>query len=347
MADSQRATDEGTLAEWDRLVKNGHATYRQIGEQVGLTGEAVRKRLRTWRRQNSSPTLPDTGDPFTVLDLKHPPTESDLLNLLEQVGAMQGVLGNLDTRQEVATIQLDTSEPAVVAFSGDWHVGGEGTDHTALQRHLKLVRETPDCYTVLMGDYCDNFLSRGTPPATAEQVIPSGPQIRLAAHFFAYIAPKVLAFVEGNHDNWTWKLANLSYVQAAAERLQKPYLRHGGILNLRVGQVQYRIAVRHDYKFKSALNTTNSQRQFHYFTGGADIVALGHLHYGEVQHKELAGAETVWLRNGSFKVFDDYAHQIGVGHGQPVMPAVVLYPDRRKLLPFRNLEDAVEFVQGR
>lgn len=314
-----------------------------------MSGEQLRRQVRQWRERTALPPPPsppsEEGDPLEILDLKQAPTERDLMNLLEQVCGMQGALNHLDTRQETVNIAIKTQEPIILCFSGDWHIGGDGTDHTALQNHLRLIRETPHCYVLLMGDYCDNFQPRGTPPATGDQVIPAGPQLRLAAHFFAYVAEKVLGFIEGNHDNWTWKLVGFSYVQAAAERLTKPYLRHGGTVNLKVGNTEYRIAIRHDFRFKSALNSTNSQRQMFHFTGGADIVALGHLHFGEIHHKEIAGRETIWLRNGTFKVDDDFAYQIGVGKGQPVMPAVVLYPTLKKMIPFRRLEDAVACLQ--
>lgn len=281
---------------------------------------------------------------LTYHDRKSEPSVDDIRDYWDAIIALQEASQNLRTQQTEANISIDTDRPIAVAFWGDWHIGGIGTDHTALLRDRDTIISTDGIYTIQMGDYSDNNLQFGHRGAVYEQVIPPGAQDLLVLDIAKSIKNVALAWVKGNHDDWSDKTNNSDFLQALCSISEAVNLWHGGILYLTVGKITYKIGVKHKPQFESSLNTTNAQRRLNEFFAGCDIVAVADKHYRDLQQKIHMGRNTVWLRSGTYKVLDDFGQRIGGYRGEIGVPIVILHPNTKKIVPFYDLYDGIEYL---
>ena len=333
-------TDEEFLYLLDLVNQYPDQTYRQYAEALTrkfdreFSAEAVRKKLKRIGEQKGA---------ISFIDRKNA-TEHDPEKLLDVVIQAQKEFQEIDDRQTSVTVNIEDEKPIGICFSGDWHIGGLYTDHEQLRRDSEIIRDTDGLFNILMGDYCDNYITRSHPGGSFEQVITADKQKELCEYFFTrYYKRGNLAVLKGNHDNWEYKETGEDFVKYLARRIESPYLWYGGRITLRFGDATYCIQAHHSYKYNSSLNTTNSQRNLFAATH-ADIIALGHVHTNETHAKSVGGFDTVWMRTGSYKITDDYSQWIGGLRSDARVPMCVLFPDRKKIVDFRDMRDGIEYL---
>jgi len=305
---------------------------RKFGRE--FTKESVRNKLKR---------VGNTKSKIHFIDRKNA-EERDPEKLLSVVIKAQKEFQRQDDRQTSVTIEIDDDKPIGICFSGDWHIGGLYTDHEQLKADSAIVEATDGLYNVLMGDYTDNYITRSHPGGAFEQVITPEKQRELCEYFFTkYYQRGNIAVLKGNHDQWSVKETGEDFVKYLARKIGSPYLWYGGEIIIRLGEATYRIHAHHSYRYNSSLNTTNSQRNLFNATH-ADIIALGHIHTNETHAKTVGGKDTVWMRTGSYKITDDYSQWLGGLKGDPRVPMCVLFPDRKKIVDFRDMYDGIEYL---
>ncbi|MET3699527.1 calcineurin-like phosphoesterase family protein [Bacillus oleivorans] len=252
-----------------------------------------------------------------------------------------------DDRQTSITLDIDGDKPIGIVFTGDWHVGGLYTAHKEMLEDFKVISETDGLYNIAMGDYADNYNSNSHKGGMFEQIENPDKQKDLVQYLFTeFLGNSNLAIIRGNHDYWETKETSEDFVKRVARLIDSPYLWYGGEINLRLGSQVYKIIARHTFQGNSALNTTNSQRRLFDETQG-DVVALGHLHYNEIHSKTKAGKDTVWIRTGTYKRTDDYTQWVvgGSGRGDIRQPMIILFPDKKEILDFRDMYRGIEYLK--
>jgi len=77
----------------------------------------------------------------------------------------------------------------------------------------------------------------------------------------------------------------------------------------------------------------------------AEVIA--HFHFADLQLQARGRHErTIWLRSGTYKVlYDDYAARHGFSGGDPAMPMVVFWPDRKHMVPFASFRDGIDYLR--
>ena len=115
-----------------------------------------------------------------------------------------------------------------------------------------------------------------------------------------------------------------------------------------MGEQRYVIAVTHNAKGNSRLNTSNAQRRTYDewpVWENCDIICCGHLHYNDMHHATRKGGECLYLRSGTYKIRDSYAADNGFKPEWGV-PLAILYPDTKKVIGFKGnkFEDGVRFL---
>ena len=331
-------TDEQIKYMFEYMKREPDATYQDIAEALTekfgrvFTAEAVRKKAKRTEKGKIS-----------YFDRKNAETK-DPQKLLSVLIKAQKELQDLDERQTSVTVDIDDEKPIGICFTGDWHVGGLYTDHEQLLKDSKLIKNVDGMYSVLMGDYSDNYITRSHAGGQYEQILNPDKQRDLVEYLFTeFYASRNIAVLKGNHDNWEYKETGEDFVKYLARKIDSPYLWYGGEIRLRFGEVTYRIHAHHSYKYNSSINTTNSQRNLFAATH-ADIIALGHVHTNETHAKSAGGKDTVWMRTGSYKITDDYSQWLGGLRSDPRVPMVILFPDRKKIIDFRDMRDGVEYL---
>ena len=74
----------------------------------------------------------------------------------------------------------------------------------------------------------------------------------------------------------------------------------------------------------------------------ADIVVVSHHHQAAVEQQPHSDKDRVYIRPGSMKGPDRFARSLGYAKTGSAIPTVILWPDKRQMLSFLNLEEAVE-----
>jgi hypothetical protein len=171
-------------------------------------------------------------------------------------------------------------------------------------------------------------------------------QDKLVMRIFERTKPKHLVTIRGCHDDWDKRNANKDFIQALCDITGAVNLWHGGIVNLTVGDYEYRIGARHKFKYESSLNTTNSQRGFMNEFGPCDIVAVAHKHFCEVFDAHKMGQDTIYLRSGSYKRYDEFGQKLAGYEGIYGIPIVILYPDRKLALPFKDFSIGLQMLKA-
>jgi hypothetical protein len=242
--------------------------------------------------------------------------------------------------------RIQTDSPILLTNFSDVHLGYEFTDHQRALEDMRLIRDTPGAFATFGGDGIDNHIKHRSAMITAK----SSPAEQFAAleYFLSEGGGKLLAGISGNHEYWTKGFAGLDYLTTVFGRLKIAYTPHRLRLILKVNEQEYRIEVRHTYRFKSSLNLSNQlQRMYDYTDWQWDIGCVGHTHDGPfVVPFDRHGRSRWGSLTGSYKVFCDHSEQWGFNHAAPSSPAFILYPDRHEIVGFKDVRVAVAYLNA-
>ena len=252
--------------------------------------------------------------------------------------------------QNEITARIKTERPVAVAFMGDLHIGNENTDYKRILEDVNAMREAEGLYVVLMGDLIDNYISNSFTSGLWEALVNLQLQKRLAEDLFSWLKGSILANVIGNHEGRSYKADAFEFQAYLSEKYDVPYLRHGGMIRLVVGGgggpgVEYKIAIRHKYRFNSSFNLTHTVKRLFEHFGVFDVSVVAHGHVPAIEETIKHGEYRIFIRTGTYKVTDYYTEESGFYGAAVAVPTVVFFPDRKKMLPFRDFRDALSFLQ--
>lgn len=339
---------------WDTIAE-------RVNQQFGLklSAESCRAKLRRFRRVFPDRFKELSESPWVQpIPAADPPDDAEItdIRVVERIWGsllqVQDNLAEIDTVKPVVEIAVETDRPWGKVFFSDQHVLGVGVNHRRLEHDLKVWDQHRDIMGVAdLGDNLDQFLPTKHPSAMMETLARPGVQRSMVRHLWKkYLGDGLLKVkVRGNHDAWS-AAADYDFAADLASEMRVPFLGDGGRVWLKVGGELYKLELRHDFPFKSSLNTTNSQRRLFEFALGADVVVFGHLHYPDMGFPWRHGQDVAMLRCSTYKERDPWAQakglQLGYAIPPPDMPMVIFWPDRHKILPFRNYEDGLVHLKA-
>ena len=326
------------MADYDNraleLVEQGK-THREISEILSISMKQVNHGIYRARK---------------ALKIHYPDkrtyTEDDVDNFFSQIVGLQAAAEKLNTRQVKASVIINDDKPIGVVKTGDWHVGAVGTDYNLLKEDIQKIKETDGLYAVGAGDYKDNY-KPGTPMAGMfEQIIQPGMQDMVVCSLMEELTEKMLVLVRGCHDSWDKKTGDTDFLETLCAITGAVNLWHGGEIKLTVGQQPYLWRIRHKYKYTSSLNFENAMRRIMEVQGPSDVASEAHFHNAYIMDRHTMGEYRVLMRSGSYKVWDEYGQQIAGYKGKPSCPMVIFYPDRRKMIPVRDMDAGIDILKG-
>jgi hypothetical protein len=168
----------------------------------------------------------------------------------------QKVVFEKHARKQKQAITLP-NEPVAIAFLSDLHIGSAGTDYQAIKVDAELIAATPGMYAGFHGDGTDNWIVGKLTALQRGQAIGFDAERLLFESWIDLIAPKLLWWVEGNHDDWTEKLVGSSPNRAALQGARAIYDRNQAILKLHHAGQSRLIVIRHKWRFSSIFNPTH------------------------------------------------------------------------------------------
>lgn len=218
---------------------------------------------------------------------------------------------------EVAYIEHDFShlDSLRVYAIGDVHKGAATHQSERWREWLGYVKDTPNAVIIGTGDF-HNAAIIGSKSDPYEERMTVGEAKRELRAELKPVADKILVLVPGNHDWRIFRAVGDCPVEDLADSLGCPYGRAAVLLNIKVGDVDYQIYLRH--------GTGNSQTLASLSKSGmvfplADVHISGHTHRPAVTTDECfiaEGGQIVrrqrhYTVSGSFLGYERYAAERG------------------------------------
>jgi len=273
--------------------------------------------------------------------------EMDFEQLWETSYAFQKASRKLSSRQDEITIELDVDYPIGVPFLADAHIGAVSAPLDYIRTRFEMVAENPRFYPFSVGDTIDNYLPASHPQGMFGTMFPPELQKELVLNLYLKIYGRWLAVVQGCHEEFSHSADDFDFTKYLAHQLGCANLGFGGVVNLKVGEQIYRIALRHKYRFNSSYNPTHCPKQLVRFEyPNADIACVAHNHRAACEQLSHRDKDRIYVRPGSFKGPDRYARSLGFTDTGSAIPVVILWPDKRQMLPFLHLEQAIEVLNS-
>lgn len=161
---------------------------------------------------------------------------------------------------------------------------------------------------------------------------------------------KILAIVDEEcHAGWTKKRTGQNLNRWMFEETGVPMIKNGGMVTLKVGNVEYTNAIFHQAKGHGAVNKENAPRRIHDRIKKADLVWLGHWHtyfgYSEYRYYEEQRELIGGLMAGCYKT-DEWMRGRSGQVGDPGGQGVILFPDRKTFVIVPEPELGVQIVEA-
>jgi hypothetical protein len=289
---------------------------------------------------------PQVKGGIEYVDKRPTPTAEDVTNYWDKLKQLNQSITDMDTKQTKTTIRLSGNKPIGIAHWGDWHLGAQGIDYESFERDKADLLSVEGAYFIGMGDYKENQKANLIPSGTHEQIATTDLQDKLVVNFMSELKSKALALVRGCHDSWDKRMNNYDFVEhlCSKEVADCVNLWHGGEINIDLGIESYKINARHKSKGNSGLNTTNAQRRLLDEKGIADVFAVAHLHYPDLQQVPRHDRDVCYVRSGSIKQYDEHGQQLNGYEGTEGTPLLIYFPDRHEVLPFKNLQRGLDYL---
>ena len=342
-------TDEEFIARFPTRQRRSILNKRRV---MGLTSSTEIDRLRRERAVNPdyvAPVEEDDGPTIDVDDIRRlaelpdDPEEWDAQHALafaDHMAKARQIATGIAPASTDAVHVFDDGLPIAICLLGDFHVGASGVEWFRLKDDLKTIGETDGLYAIGMGDYAEGVSGSMGKLSTALHGLGAFPDRRTQQlaiiEICKQVGPKWLAFAEGNHDGWSDRQAAYNFTYDVARAINAPFFREaGGSVYVTVGQVEYLIAVAHDWHGKSRINPSNKQRRMleeWRARERPDVVCTGHTHHNLAHQEQKNGMDPVYLNSGTFKTSDRYSTDRKF-HPAYGVPMVILYPDERVAVP--------------
>jgi hypothetical protein len=247
--------------------------------------------------------------------------------------------------QETAKIEIDTDKPICVLALSDTHVCDWATDHELLESITDEILSTPNLYVALLGDLAQMAIKLRSVAEVSSNMLPPELQVLYVESWLNEIAPKVLFATWDNHA--IDREESQSGISAFARLQNRRFVYHSGIghPDVQVGNEVYRFAVSHRFQGRSIRNPTHAVMRYLMDEGhDREIGIQGDYHVPGITKFTHGAATKVAIHTGSFQTNSGYAKRWFSIFTHPVMPAVILYPDKHVMSPVWSLEEAKPFL---
>jgi hypothetical protein len=337
------------------MVKWTADEIKTLKEYYGkITGEMIQREYlpgRTWGAIRSQAVRMGLKSDLTTKPRFKPPINVDehskIKNLWTAIYEFQEKSKTLSTRVDEQTVEIPTKKPIALGFLADAHIGSITCKYEDLVNRFKLMKKTRNFYVVSVGDTVDNYLPEPHSAGMFGQLVPPELQKQLVEQLFSTMKGRWLGVVQGCHDDWSHQVDDFDWTKYLASQLECPNFGFGGLLTIKVGDTSYRVMMRHKYRFNSSANLTHTVKRMREQLGDFDMGCVSHHHQAAIEQVVLQDAvDRIFIRPGSFKSADRYARSLGFSDTGAYIPTVILFPERRMMIPFLHLEQAAAVMKS-
>lgn len=236
--------------------------------------------------------------------------------------------------------------PVGLVLLADIHGGGK-CDYQAIFDDVELVKSTKGVYCGVCGDITDNFIIGKLASIQNKQPTTFAMEVKFAEWFIEEIRPKLLFWVSGNHDNWTYKASGIDIYKKYLEDVNCLYDRHQIVFDLIKGAFKERIFIRHKFKYKSIYNPTHGEETAWERIGiDYDIVVGSHYHQACLFREFIkAGKKRLAILMGTYKIKDEYAEELGFARSYGTGSCMLVYDKNYQRYQFDNILQGIDYLK--
>lgn len=229
-------------------------------------------------------------------------------------------------------LRVRSENELAMMFFGDWHIERGYSSLDEIDKDIETVETTPNMVAVGCGDYFSNHIKHKAGQNNRKSSIME--EINKVAMKFAQLGPeKLIAVVCGNHDDWTNAFSGVDILSMICNWHGIHYAADEARLSVTVGEQQWEIMARHEYRYNSNQNPTHShlkylEREHEPF----DIGVMGHTHAPGMSLYPWQGKMRTLIRTGAYQRTSKYARYKGYTTSEQwanehiYSPVVVLSP---------------------
>lgn len=323
-----------------------HAEFLAAGfDRSNPSWNTMRRDLRRQGLLTETAATSNTDRPLrvTFTDKRKPRLKWREVNRL--MALVQDFREEVAGEQHFARIEVDTDRPFPVLCLSDLHVGSVAVWYDGLERLTDQILAVPDLRVLLLGDVANAAIrSRGIAENRAD-FLSFGEQVDYVRDWLEELDGRVLAAVWGNHETQREEelTGSSSFGRLFAEKtVYSPGICH---IDLRVGEVEYRVAVTHKLgrnKRNPAAPAANYIRD----NPSIDVAMAGDSHEPGLQEFAFDGRKRVAVNTGSLSLKDAYARRHFSLRTEPVFPVVVFNPRRHSPAAFWTVDDWLDSTEG-
>jgi hypothetical protein len=324
-----------------------------LAETFGVTTTAINKKLGRmrkvgrigWARPCYGPQRPAPGfTPLVTADKKIPEGDEDFLDLII---AGTKAINKKDVRQEEVFPKYENYGWTGLVIGGDWHFEHYKTNTPALIEDLKIIGREPNLLFGFNGDSVDVIDLRFLELENETISIPIRRLYEIVEYLFSLV-PNTLFMVMGCHDNWVRTRARFDIMEALQSKIPGYYLGFGGTVNLKLGDVVYRIVAYHKYGCEAKYNIFHPCSNYlNQMDATADVVAIAHRHdLVGVAYAYIQGRPRIFIRSGSHQYKTDYAWKEGFRGAIARWPMVLLNGKEKRMIPVPNFKEGIPILRA-
>lgn len=347
------ATDEDLMkAAYDLWLRN--EDFKDVYPMFpDMAPASVRRKIYVYRDRLAIQADPDYLPPAAAPELKGAldelEDEFDEEEVWEEAVAMgkrtlkDGIIPEREINFDYGTVGL--------VFMADLHLGNAGVDYARIDREIDLILDTPGMYVVTVGDLIDNFIiGRLMQLRMNESPMVVQKEWVLVRRVMRRLAPRLIACVSGNHDNWTYVLSGVDYFQEVTKQIQPHVLYAKDELRsiVRVGDHEFRLRARHKWRGFSMYNPTHgTERGAKFDDYPFHIGVAAHTHAGGYSRDfNVHGENATAILCGTYKRKDSYAIVEGFSRPNRSTAVTAIIDDEGGLMGVNNLRMARNYLRG-
>lgn len=219
---------------------------------------------------------------------------------------------------------------------GDVHIGAKSHHSRMWQQWLDFLLAKPNASLLGTGDFLNTAIL-GSKSDVYDERMTVGEAKRLLIDQLAPLAEagRIDALMPGNHEDRITRAIGDCPIRDVADSLNVPYIEAAGMFLYEIGQITYRVFMRHGTGNGQALSALAKGRG----VIPADVYITGHTHRQQVLAEDIFDVESnrvgrkKWyaVSSGSFLGYERYAAQRGYSPGRLGAPRIFFDGKRHDL----------------
>jgi len=313
-----------------------YPTQQAIADKYGCTQATISNKIKEFELTKAIPQTPrDPKIEFPSLSWEK--TKEILLTIEEENSPTVGY--------DEVQIDIETKSKILMVPLMDSHFGSRYTYAHNFIETVEFIAENPQVYTGFNGDLADNYNTSAYKAGQIEQRIPIQIQKSMVENMVKKLQGKILWFVNGCHDEWSYYNDGFDLAQYLAHKDQQGYyMGHGGRVILKIGDIEYKLLVIHNTFRNSSINDGHGLKWACREQIGFDIGVKGHNHQPFVSSYILRGKPRYGMAGCTWKGQDRHGSKRGFPPGYNIAPGFLLEPKKKKVILALNYKDLVKYL---